>query len=377
MNEKRVASPLIDSHMLSTLELLHYCKRFEQTLFAFVFESADQCAAVLMDLRVLIAAQIRQVIFCGRSDALMKTLDSWNRSGDRFVVLEATLQDLRNEAFVKRVEGELRKGNAPFLALSEQDLAVAQRHDTESSVVECAVTLGAEKIFFAGAHVGLEVDGKFLSYPTHQEVQDIIRRGAHTNISSERLQFLLEQQTRHDVDIVLVEARRGAIYEEVFTHAGSGTLFTREYPNILRPAHESDVRDIMALMQPYIAEGSLKAMREEELLAMIRSFSVYSINGQIVAAAALIDYGDDAELAKLCTLPRFQARGRARALVCSIVERARDAGKRSVFALTVQPYVGEFFERLGFQETQRMELPETWQKGYDFSRPSKAYRIVL
>jgi len=377
MDNKRVATQSIDSQMLSTLELLHYCKRFEKTLFAFVFESAEQCAAVLMDLRVLIAAQINQVIFCGRSDALIRTLDSWNRSGDRFVVIETTLQEMREEALRKRIESELARGNAPFLVLSELDLVQAHREESESCIVEFAARLGAEKIFFSGSQIGLEVDGKLLSYPTPQEVQDIISRRACTNLSLERLQFLVDRQTQHDIDIVIVEARRGAIYEEVFTHAGSGTLLTREYPNILRPAHEGDVRDIMALMQPYIAEGSLKVMSEQELLDSIRAFSVYSINGQIVAAAALIDYGEDAELAKLCTLPRFQARGRAQALVRSILQRAKEQGKVSVFALTVHSHVGEFFERLGFRETDRAELPVAWQTAYDFTRPSKAYRLKV
>lgn len=168
-----------------------------------------------------------------------------------------------------------------------------------------------------------------------------------------------------------------AIYEEVFTHAGSGTLFTREYPNILRRARESDVRDIFALMQPYFVEGSLKRVSEEELLEILPSFMVYSVNEQIVAAAALIEYGDSCELGKLCTLPRYQARGRARALVRELLKEAKKRGKRSVFALAVQPYAAEFFERLGFIATERESLPASWQAGYDFSRPSSAFEYSL
>ena len=110
---------------------------------------------------------------------------------------------------------------------------------------------------------------------------------------------------------------------------------------------------------------------------MIRSFMVYSVNDQIIAAAALIEYGDAYELGKLCTLPRFQARGRARALVRALLDKARQDGKKSVFALTVQPYVGEFFERIGFKSVERESLPESWRSGYDFSRPSRAYSYSL
>jgi amino-acid N-acetyltransferase len=197
------------------------------------------------------------------------------------------------------------------------------------------------------------------------------------NLPSGRVQFFLDQQTSRDIDIVIVQARRGAIYEEVFTHAGSGTLLSQEYKNVLRQADEGDVRDIMAIMQPYIADRALKSMAEDELLAMIGSFMVFAVNDQIIAAAALIDYGNAAEVGKLCTLPRFQARGRARELVKALLKRAQERGKEYVFALTVNPQVGEFFEKLGFTKVERESLPEGWKSGYDFTRPSTAYRYNL
>ena len=197
------------------------------------------------------------------------------------------------------------------------------------------------------------------------------------NLSVDLLNFFVEQQELHNVDIVMVQARRGAIYEEVFTHAGSGTLFSREYKNILRVATESDVRDIMAIMQPYIVEGALKLMTEDELLSIVDQFMVYAVNDQIIAAAALIQFGSACELAKLCTLPRFQARGRAKDLVRALIERARTQGSEYVFALTVSSYVCDFFERLGFYQISRESLPQSWKIGYDLSRQSKAFRFDL
>ena len=243
--------------------------------------------------------------------------------------------------------------------------------------MHCAVSLGAKKVFFPADEEGLEIGGRFRSYPALPEIREALASGATLNIPSQRLEFLIEQQELHDVDVVIVQARRGAVYEEVFTHAGSGTLFSREYPNILRPATEHDVRDIMAIMQPYITEGTLKPVTEESLLALIRSFMVYSVNEQIVAAAALIDYGDSCELAKLCTLPRYQARGRARALVRALLQEAKARGKSSVFALTVQAHVADFFEKLGFHAVQREMLAEEWKAHYDFSRPSVAFEHLL
>ncbi len=359
----------VDAQMLSTLELLHYCQRFRDTLFAFVFERSRYCEDLLMDLRVLHAAGIRQVLFCAADTELVKKLGRWNRSGYKFLVLEGTQSSLRTAAFIGRLQTELRAGNVPLVTLSDYPADEPGQLEMGRAIMHCAVALGARKAFFPGEAPGLILNGRFRSYPGLQE----IREAREANLSPERLAFILEQQEEHLVDLVLLPARRGAIFEEVFTHSGAGTLFAQDYTNVLRAASETDVRDIIALMQPYVDEGTLKPVSEEELLEMIRSFMVYSVNGQIVAAGALLDYEDCCEVGKLCTLPRYQARGRARDLVRALQEEAALRGKRAVFALTVSPKVAEFFEKLGFREVPRETLPESWQASYDFSRPSRAF----
>ena len=363
--------------MLASLELLHYCRRFANTVFAFSFSNAAHYEAVLIDLRVIQAAGIKQVNFCAADPKLNETVERWNRAGERFTIIEASCDDLSAAAFIERVKDRLLCGEAPLVAIRDYPPAETEEIAVQSAIVECALALGARKVFFPGDAPGLKVNGKFRSYPTTTELRAALAGDATFNLSRERLEFLINEQESSGVDVIIIEARRGAIFEEVFTHSGAGTLLTQDYPNILRAGTETDVRDILAIMQPYISEGSLKPVTEEELLKIIRSFMVYSVNGQIVAAAALMEYGDSLELGKLCTLPRYQARGRARALVRALVDEARVRGKRSVFALTVQPYVAEFFERLGFKGIERESLPASWKAGYDFSRPSRAYEFLL
>ena len=60
-----------------------------------------------------------------------------------------------------------------------------------------------------------------------------------------------------------------------------------------------------------------------------------------------------------------------------IAAGARRAGKKTVFALTVDPKVAFLFRGLGFVEADRHSLPEDWQKKYDFSRPSRAFVLEL
>ena len=359
--------------MLSALELLHYSRKFRDSLFVLSFRDPQHCSEILTDIRVLRAAGIKQVLFCAPDPQLTAQFESWNKSGETFSVLHGDMSALREGRLGMALRRELGKGLAPVVAIESLPDDEAEWIEFEELVVQCAAHILAKKVFFPGVQRGVELDGKFKSYPSISYLRDARAAGVSANISWDRIEAFISSQERFGIDLVLVEARRGAVYEEVFTHGGSGTLFTQEYPNILRRADESDVRDIMALMQPYITEGSLKAVSEDELLKIIRSFMVYSVNDQLVASAALIEYGEMVELAKLCTLPRFQARGRARELVMALLDEGRSRGMKGVFALTVNDYVGAFFERLGFEAVERDVLPEEWKRSYDFSRPSKAY----
>lgn len=367
----------VDAQMLSALEFLHYCRRFQDAVFAFCCAAPGECSAILMDLRVLLAARIRQVIFAPYEQALHDTVRDWSAAGDPFHLLETGSAALATPDFVAHIRTVLAQGGAVVVLLTDMPVAGHDLRAVQAQMVASVVMLGVKKIFFTQAERGLTIAGKFRSYPSVEQVQQALASGEPLNLDPEQVRFFIAQQEEYGVDLVLVQARRGAIFEEVFTHSGSGTLFTAEYPNILRAATAADVRDIMAMMQPYIADGSLKPVSEDDLLKMVPYFMVYSVNDQIVAAAALLEYGDGCEVAKLCTLPRYQARGRARALVRALLEEARARGKRRVFALTVHAHVGDFFERLGFSPVARETLPEEWLRGYDLSRPSRGYCFWL
>jgi hypothetical protein len=219
-----VTNNSIDTQILSTLELLHYCRRFQNTIFAFLFQEHSHCEQVVMDLRVLQAAGVKQVIVCPDDDELVSVLETWNRSGDRFVVIEVSASDISTPEFMDRLKGELASGAAPFVALQDMPEDLAGRQVLESVVIELLVALGCEKVFFPSEESGLYIDGVFKSYPPVEKVRSALDSGATFNLPIERVRFLVEQQERHGIDLVLVRARRGAIFEEVFTHAGSGTL---------------------------------------------------------------------------------------------------------------------------------------------------------
>ena len=79
-------------------------------------------------------------------------------------------------------------------------------------------------------------------------------------------------------------------------------------------------------------------------------------NAEILAgfASLKIFNADLAEVRSLIVAPQFRRRGIARAIVNELLDEARFYGLKSVFTLTYQK---EFFERLGFTEIPKDELP--------------------
>nr|WP_314522632.1 GNAT family N-acetyltransferase [uncultured Campylobacter sp.] len=81
-------------------------------------------------------------------------------------------------------------------------------------------------------------------------------------------------------------------------------------------------------------------LKEAEILAGFASLKIFNANL--------------AEVRSLIVVPQFRRRGIARAIVNELLDEARFYGLKSVFTLTYQK---EFFERLGFTEIPKDELP--------------------
>ncbi|MCB0324354.1 MAG: GNAT family N-acetyltransferase, partial [Bdellovibrionales bacterium] len=252
----------------------------------------------------------------------------------------------------------------PSLALRQCGLAIAE-------------DLRARKVFYLTHVSALEIDGRRRSHLSADEAAELLAANVVLNVEGAVLEDAIRANRRSGSEFALLAGTPGAIFNEVFTHIGSGTLFTEAYPNVFRPARLSDVYDIGLLLKPYEEDGSILPMTEERIAEGIEHFFVFTVNDAVVAAARLIDYGVAAEVGKFCTLPRFRGRGRARKLALCLIERARALGKEYVFALSTSSEMWSFFRSLEFIEVARESLPESWRTQYDFTRPSKAFRLDL
>ena len=122
----------------------------------------------------------------------------------------------------------------------------------------------------------------------------------------------------------------------------------------LRRAIERDAPAIRALIDLYVADGTLLPRTDEFIAAHADHFVVAVRGGRVVGCAHLDEYAPSlAELRSLAVAPDAQGMGVGRALVAAVEELARRRGYGTVFAVSNDE---EFFRKYGFLPRHIPEL---------------------
>lgn len=343
----------IEREMLEVLELFYYATSFQGRRFLCCFGPGTMVSEMLLDLRLLHRARLEVCLLAPGLDPA--------HLPPGYPVLAVHNQ--------KELERALKKGLMPLLPSSEGELM--------GHAFGLAKTFGVSRILWLGQEPGLLCGGKLQSFLDLGELKALVEGPESMNFDRAFLGDLWKHLKHSSQEWVFVEAKSGSLFQEVFTHQGCGTLVARSYQKSIAKAQVSDLLDVMLLMRPYAKSGVILPVGEEQLAKEIGDYWVYRLGGSIVVTARTRVLGDWVELGKFCSLPRYQGKGRARELVAKIAEEMAAQGAKYLFALTVEPKMGTFFERMGFEKVERETLPKAWAKGYDFSRPSVAYRLAL
>ncbi|MCB0336537.1 MAG: GNAT family N-acetyltransferase [Bdellovibrionales bacterium] len=354
----------IEDLMLTASELFHYAHKFKEALFLIAIDREASLHDIMLDLKVLLASRVPCALLYASQADVQPVVERWNTHG--FTFEHVAFED-RGDVSRAQLSDIINRGSIPLLECR------CQQEAFDKKCVEMASELGANKLVMFIADQGLKFDDVYYSYPTVKDVQNFLTQGARCNVEPELLARLIQAQVVYGFDTVFLEAKSGSLFQEIFTYRGSGTLITDSYPNVLRAAEPTDVADILFLLKPAMARLSVVPLNEEQLIDSIQQFYVFTVDGKIVACARLKDYDDFSELGKICTLPRYQGKGRAKQLTIKLLDEAKKGGKSAVFALSIEPYMWGFFTELGFLECDKSELPASWREQYDSTRPSKAF----
>ncbi len=122
----------------------------------------------------------------------------------------------------------------------------------------------------------------------------------------------------------------------------------------------SDVDEMKAILDDFAEGGELLARSRMDFYEKIRDFYVARVGGVVAGMVALhVSWVDLAEIRSLAVAHEFQSRGIGSLLAKECMEDALSLGVDNVFTLTYRP---GFFERFGFEEVSKAELPhKVWK----------------
>lgn len=128
----------------------------------------------------------------------------------------------------------------------------------------------------------------------------------------------------------------------------------------VRKASMRDIHPVLRLINSYAANGVMLPRTEFDMSENIRDFTVVYDGSQLVGCGALHFYTPTtAEVRSLAVEPSLKTHGIGRVIVEGLEREASDNQLHAIFAFT---YVPEFFQKLGFHEVERGELPlKAWK----------------
>ncbi len=165
----------------------------------------------------------------------------------------------------------------------------------------------------------------------------------------------------------------GVVLKEVFSTLGSGTMIHADpFENIRHMAAE-DIPEVLRIMEPLVREGNLVRRSEEEIHLKRADYVVFETDGTVRGCGALHRYGPDrAEIAALAVDGSFKYLGIGQRIVGFLIEEARKAGLKGVFALTTRS--SDWFLGQGFSPASVEDLPPERRATYDPERKPRIYK---
>ncbi|MGH8560308.1 MAG: amino-acid N-acetyltransferase [Methylococcales bacterium] len=244
----------------------------------------------------------------------------------------------------------------------------------ESLAVSIAIHLVADKlILFTETEMPIGAPDNPIRQLTTIEAKDLLGRAADLCDTTRRnLEQAIEAceaevHRSHLIDRV----SDGAIFQELFTRDGIGTLVGSTPFEVMRTATLGDVGGILELITPLEMHGVLVPRSREVLETEISCFTVIDRDGLIVGCAALYPFSKEgsAELACIAMHRDYTGQSRGSRLLEHLEKSARRLGLTRIFVLTTQ--TTHWFLERGFALSDPSSLPLEKQHLYNYRRNSK------
>jgi N-acetylglutamate synthase-like GNAT family acetyltransferase len=342
------------------------------------FSEKDFYLAEFRGWTVALAAPAEQL--CAPAP-LADVLEDLEANGTRVVLLSSGKQvfaTLRGTPFLSadapRLEGAVWRA---LRASRRVGICVEQAESFARESGRIAVCLGVKKLVWideAGAL--LDREGRRLSFVDLDQLRAILREAPARGDAGRRC-MLQEIEAVLTAGLPAVNlCSLAGLADELFTYAGSGTLFSRERYVTVRRLGIDDFDAAADLIARGVAEGYLAPRTPEEIERVLANgFGAFVEGRHLAGIGALLRHGDEGvgEIASLYTLTRFLGEGIGAHLLTFACDRAREVGCAFITAVTTSERVAGFFERNGFRRVPADELPAEKWRDYD---PRRRARVL-
>jgi amino-acid N-acetyltransferase len=309
---------------------------------------------------------------------LSDALDALTGGGTRVVLFAAEREPVEKlvegrwlDAAGERLEAEAWRA---LRAAPRLGIAVDPSLPFLRAVRELALRLGVFKLVLVDPAGGLVTESdERLSFVDLVELRGLLKQ--RPAVAGRREPFLREVRGMLLEGIPAVNVCTAAgLADELFTWAGSGTLFTRKRYVSVRRLGLDDYDAGADLLERGVEEGFLVPRPADDLDRILAcGFGAFVEGRYLAGIASLLPYpgAEAGEIASLYAITRFLGEGVGMHLVAFALERARRLGLRSVFACTTSERVGTFFTRQGFARVAPEELPASKWDDYDPERRAR------
>lgn len=124
---------------------------------------------------------------------------------------------------------------------------------------------------------------------------------------------------------------------------------------MIRKASVKDVLSIAEIVNLYAQKGIMLQRPISRIYDNVRDYHIIEHDGEIAGCGALhVMWSDLAEIRAVALKDGFMGKGYGKQLVEKLVEEAKTLEIEKVFVLTYQQ---KFFEKMGFSEISKSELP--------------------
>ena len=146
--------------------------------------------------------------------------------------------------------------------------------------------------------------------------------------------------------------------------------------NPVKKATINDALQMHRLINDFAAKGEMLARPLSEIYEHIRDYFIVKDGERVIACAALhVNWSDLAEIKSVAVAEESQRQGIGDQLIKACLDDAKHLGISTVFCLTYKP---AFFERFGFAQIDKMELPhKVWNECYNCPKFPNCDEIAL